>query len=64
MNIIDGKKIADKIISDLEREVKDRSIKPCLGVVLVGNDTASHIYIKKKEQAAEKIGIKEKTCFI
>ncbi|MDE6357749.1 MAG: bifunctional methylenetetrahydrofolate dehydrogenase/methenyltetrahydrofolate cyclohydrolase, partial [Eubacteriales bacterium] len=33
---------------------------PCLAVVILGNDPASHIYVKNKEMACEYVGIKLK----
>lgn len=56
MIILDGKKLADRILDELEKEVKKLpQIK--LVVVLVGDDSASLKFIKQKQKAAEKIGI-------
>lgn len=60
--IIDGKKIAE----DVRARVKARvdalvaagHAAPGLDVVLVGDDPASHVYVKNKEQAAGKVGIR------
>jgi len=60
MNLINGKKISEEILEELKKEIQKRSIKPCLGVILVGDDKASHIYVNKKEESAERIGIKIK----
>ncbi len=55
--IIDGKKIAQEIIDDVKAEVlrmKERvGIIPGLAVLLVGNDPASKIYIRHKENACK-----------
>lgn len=57
--IIDGKKIAEEIFEELEKKIQKNSfIKPCLAVVLVGDNPASSIYVKKKIEACEKVGIK------
>lgn len=59
-NIIDGKAIAAKIESDITDQVaalKKRGITPKLAVVLVGEDRTSRIYIKRKKEAAERVGI-------
>ena len=58
MNIIDGKKIADQILDDLEREIKQNDLEPALAVILVGNNQASEIYVRLKEKTAKKIGIR------
>jgi len=60
MKIIKGKKIAENILNDLKEKIKLLKKKPCLAVVLVGDDKASQIYIKLKELASKKIGIEFK----
>lgn len=60
MNIVDGKKISSKILSDLKLRVsslKNLGIIPSLAVVLIGDDKASHTYVSKKEEAAKDVGI-------
>ncbi len=60
MNIIDGKKIAQNIKKDFLREVlsmKKDNIQPSLSVILVGNDPASNIYVRNKEQSCQELGI-------
>lgn len=59
--IVNGNKIADKILADLKpyiAKLKEKKIQPTLAVVLVGEDSASKIYVKKKKEAAQKINIK------
>lgn len=58
--LIDGKAIAEQILKKTAQKVKElkkKKIIPRLGIVFVGNDRASEIYIKKKTEAAENIGI-------
>lgn len=58
--IIEGKKIAAEIRSELQAEIerlKARGIVPGLGVVLVGEDPASQSYVTAKERACAEIGI-------
>ena len=50
MNIIDGKAISKKVKEQVKEEVKKLPIKPCLLVILVGNDQASQIYVSSKEK--------------
>jgi len=56
--VIDGKKIAQEIIDEVKAEahrLKERvGITPGLAVLLVGNDPASSIYIRHKENACRK----------
>ena len=58
--IIDGKKIANNILENVKKEVtqlKKQGISPRLAVVLVGEHKPSQTYVKKKEQAAKKVGM-------
>jgi methylenetetrahydrofolate dehydrogenase (NADP+)/methenyltetrahydrofolate cyclohydrolase len=58
--IIDGKKIAADIRSELMVEVaklKAKGVIPGLGVILVGTDPASISYVTAKEKACSDIGI-------
>lgn len=58
MKLIEGKKIAEKILQDLQNTIVLENLKPGLGVILVGQDEASKIYVDLKEKAAQNIGIK------
>ena len=64
MEIIDGKKIASEIRSELKTEIdklKSAGKKvPGLVVILVGTDPASEIYVRNKAKACEEIGMKSK----
>lgn len=58
--IIDGKAIAQQIRDEIAAEVtvlKTQGIHPGLATVLVGEDPASHVYVKNKRLACEKAGI-------
>jgi methylenetetrahydrofolate dehydrogenase (NADP+)/methenyltetrahydrofolate cyclohydrolase len=58
--LIDGKKIADEIKSELALEIQKLRVQgfiPGLAAVLVGNNPASALYVKMKASACEKIGI-------
>ena len=56
--IIDGKKTAEKILDNLKEEISILDKKPCLAVVLVGEDEASKIYVSNKNKKAMAIGMK------
>ncbi len=69
--IIDGKKIALQIRSELKKNIislKERGIVPGLAAVLVGDNPASAIYVKMKANACKEVGIysevikKDKSC--
>ena len=59
-NILDGKRIRDQILAGLKPRV-ERLIAmrrpPGLAVVLVGDDTASEIYVRNKVKACQELGI-------
>lgn len=57
MKILDGKKLSEKILKNLGKEIKKKQLKIKLAVVLVGNEYASQVYINRKKNACEKIGI-------
>ncbi|MQN00693.1 MAG: bifunctional methylenetetrahydrofolate dehydrogenase/methenyltetrahydrofolate cyclohydrolase FolD [Lachnospiraceae bacterium] len=59
--IIDGKKISQDIKDEVKEEaaaLKARGTEPCLAVVLVGDDPASHIYVRNKMRACKYTGIR------
>ena len=61
MQIIDGKALAQRIRERIAAEVevlkKERDITPGLAVILVGDDPASHAYVKMKAKACKEAGI-------
>lgn len=61
MQSLDGKATAQKIreaVAQGAARLKARGVVPGLGVVLVGDDPASHVYVGMKERACEAAGIK------
>ncbi len=57
MQTIDGKSLATEIRGDLKTRISASGLHPKLGVLLVGEDPASHLYVKLKEKAAAEAGI-------
>jgi len=60
MQIMDGKELSNSIKNNLIEEVselKKLGVTPGLAVIIVGDDPASHTYVKMKESACEKVGI-------
>ncbi len=55
--ILDGKKLRDKIFEDLKIKIDKMSVKPTLAVILAGDNPASAIYVRNKKKTAEKLGI-------
>jgi methylenetetrahydrofolate dehydrogenase (NADP+) / methenyltetrahydrofolate cyclohydrolase len=60
--IIDGKAIAENLLSTIKSKIDARIAAgkraPCLAVVLVGADPASAIYVRNKRKACDKVGIR------
>ena len=56
--ILDGKSVSAKIIEELKASLDSREIKPCLAVILVGDDPASRVYVRNKKKKAEYIGVR------
>jgi len=60
MQLIDGKALASKVQTNVASQVEDlkqtKNIVPGLAVILIGDDPASHAYVKMKAKACEKVG--------
>lgn len=55
--ILDGKMLRDKIFESLKAKLDKMQQKPTLAVILVGENSASQIYVRNKKKTAEKLGI-------
>ncbi len=58
--ILDGKAVAEKVRSEVAERVAalaGRGKRVGLATVLVGDDPASHVYVRGKRRAAEEVGI-------
>ena len=62
--IIDGSAISKTIIEELKQEVarlkEDHGVVPCLVTILVGNDSASQVYVRSKIKMCNYLGILSK----
>ena len=60
--VIDGRAVArqvrEEVRAGVERLRNDHGVTPGLGVVLVGDDPASRIYVRNKEKACAEAGIR------
>jgi methylenetetrahydrofolate dehydrogenase (NADP+)/methenyltetrahydrofolate cyclohydrolase len=62
--LIDGKKIADEVRTELKPRIAklaDRGIVPGLAAVIVGEDPGSKLYVKMKAKASEEMGLAHRT---
>ena len=60
--ILDGKALSKQIRAEIAEEVaqfvESSGVTPCLAAVLVGEDPASQVYVRNKEKACAKAGVK------
>ncbi|WP_329743272.1 bifunctional methylenetetrahydrofolate dehydrogenase/methenyltetrahydrofolate cyclohydrolase FolD [Dyella sp. A6] len=60
--ILDGKRIAQELLARIGRRVSERKaqglVEPGLAVVLVGDDAASSVYVRKKREACHQVGFR------
>lgn len=59
--IIDGRRLAREVTDVIAAEVATMSRKPGLAVIIVGDDPASHLYVRNKVRTAERVGFKSET---
>lgn len=59
--LIDGKALADRLLADLSAEVStfaaERGYRPTLALIQVGDDPASSVYVRRKREAAARVGV-------
>jgi methylenetetrahydrofolate dehydrogenase (NADP+) / methenyltetrahydrofolate cyclohydrolase len=62
--VLDGKALASRLEAELAREAEalrtEAGRAPCLAVVLVGEDPASRIYVRRKAEACRRAGIESR----
>lgn len=59
--IIDGKATATAVLEEVKADVLEfrvKGIEPCLAVILIGDDPASHVYVRNKVEKAQFVGIR------
>src|SRR6266545_696900 len=60
--ILDGRSIAEQIKKEVAAEVsrlrQHQGVQPCLAAVLVGDDTASAVYVRNKVRACAETGLR------
>ena len=55
--ILSGKELAFKIKTEIKNTIDSEKEKPCLVTILVGDNTASKLYVANKEKACNEVGI-------
>lgn len=66
--IIDGKRIAEEVVADAAKRVEQlkarAGVTPGLAAVLVGDDPASHVYVRNKTRQCGNAGLFAETFFL
>jgi len=57
MIILDGKKLSEKILNNLKKEIQKQRLKLKLAVILVNRDPVSDSFARQQEKACQKVGI-------
>ncbi|MCH8741803.1 bifunctional 5,10-methylenetetrahydrofolate dehydrogenase/5,10-methenyltetrahydrofolate cyclohydrolase [Patescibacteria group bacterium] len=57
MRILNGRKLAEKILERVRKEIKKSHLKLRLTIIQVGENPVSGVFIKQKKKACEKTGI-------
>lgn len=57
MILLNGQKLAKDRFLNLKAKVDACTVRPKLVGILIGKNSASHIYVNKKKQACEKLGV-------
>jgi len=55
--IVDGRKLAGEIRAEIRTRIETLDGAPGLATVLVGEDPASHVYVRNKHRACQEVGI-------
>lgn len=55
--ILDGKGLAARRLELLKEDILEEKLSPTLATVIIGDDPASHMYVRMKHRACEQVGI-------
>lgn len=55
--LLSGNTVAKSILNATKLRIQESGIQPGIGVILVGSDAASHLYVGIKEKRAKELGI-------
>lgn len=56
MTILDGKRIKEEKLTELKKEISLLERRPGIAIIQVGNDNASNVYVKSKQNFAKELG--------
>ena len=56
--IIDGRAVSAAVRERIKKAAEGMDIKPGLAVIIVGDDPASHVYVRNKKHGCEEVGFR------
>ncbi len=59
--VIDGRRLAREVTDQVAAQAAALPRRPGLAVIIVGDDPASHLYVRNKVRTAERVGFKSET---
>lgn len=62
--LLDGKLLAQDLLQQCKQQVALNKVTPCLEVILVGDNPASHVYVRNKETAFRKAGFTSRVTLL
>lgn len=57
LKILDGKKLSERVLTNLKKKIKKAKLKLTLAEVIIGRNPVSKVFINQKKTACQKIGI-------
>ena len=55
--ILSGKEPAEKILEEAKVAIESKKLTPKLGIIVIGEEGPSQVYVRKKVETAQKIGV-------
>lgn len=55
--ILSGKEPAERILAEAQAKIEEHKLKPVLGIIVVGEEGPSQVYVRKKVETAAKVGV-------
>ncbi len=60
--LLDGKGIFEQILQEVKNGIKTNNLNPTLSVILADGNPASEVYVRKKVETCERVGITSRVC--
>ncbi len=65
--ILDGKLVSQHVAERVQKQIsylKSHGVTPGLAVIIVGDDPASHVYVKRKGKTSQQLGMRSETIYM